>query len=65
MKNYYLLIMRKHDETAVIAKTELECIEGLLSRYLSNSYIGCNYFILIDALRKNDGMKEKINNLET
>ena len=40
MKNYYLLIMRKHDETAVIAKTELECIEGLLSRYLSNSYIG-------------------------
>ena len=43
----------------------LYCIKDLISRSLTDSCIGCDYFLLIDVLRKHDDIKEEINNLET
>ena len=56
---------RKHNEMALLAKTNLDCIKGSISSSLTNSYIECDYFLIIDALREYDGMKEKINKLES
>ena len=42
----------------------LYCIKGLISRSLTNSFIGRDYFLLIDVLRKYDDTKEEIKNLE-
>ena len=55
VKTYKSIIKKKkakHDEIALLAKTKLDCIKGLILRSLTDSYIGCNYFILIDVLRK-------------
>ena len=52
---------KKHDEVVLLRKTKLDCIKGLISRCLTDSYIGRNYFLLIDVLRKYDDMKEEIN----
>ena len=49
---------KKHDEIEVLAKTNLDCIKCSTFRFLTNSHIGRNYFVLIDVLRKSDGMKE-------
>ena len=68
IKKYKSLIQEKeqnHDEIALLAKTNLDCIKDSISRPLNNSYIERNYFLLIDVLREYDNMKEKINKLET
>ena len=38
---------KKHDEIALLAKTNLDCMKGSVSRSLANLYIGRNYFLLI------------------
>ena len=38
---------KKHDEIALLAKTNLDCMKGSISRSLANLYIGRNYFLLI------------------
>ena len=43
----------------------LDYIKGLTFRSLTDSYIGHNYFLLINLSRKYDYMKKKINTLET
>ena len=48
----------------LLSKTTLYCIKGLISRSLTNSFIGRDYFLLIDVLRKYDDTKEEIKNLE-
>ena len=55
---------RKHDRIALLAQTILDWIKILISSSLTDSYIECNYFQLIDVLRKYDYMKEEINKLE-
>ena len=54
---------KEHDEIALLAKTKLDCIKGLICRPLIDSYIGHSNFLLIDELRKFD-MKEGLNNLK-
>ena len=62
IKNYKWIITKKkkkHDEIVFLAKTKLNWIKGWISRSLIDSYIGCDYFILIDGvLRKYDYMKK-------
>ena len=55
---------RKHNEIELLAKTNLVCIKGSISRSLTQSYNESNYFLWIDVLRKNDDIKEKINKNE-
>ena len=55
---------KKHDEIALSAKTNSDCIKDL-SRPLADSYIERDYFNLTDVLRKYDYVKEKINKPET
>ena len=38
---------KKHDEIALLAKTNLDCTKDSISRSLTNLYIGRNYFFLI------------------
>ena len=40
-------------------------MKDLIFRTLFNSHLGHDYFPLIDVLRKQNDMKEKINNLGT
>ena len=56
---------KKHNEIALLATTNIDCIKGSIYRSLTDSYKGCNYFLLIEVLRGHDGMKEEINNIET
>ena len=66
IKNYKSIIKEKkmkHDDIALLAKTYLDSIKDLISSSLTNSYIECDYFHLIDVLRKYDYMKEEINKL--
>ena len=50
----------------LLPKTDLNCIRGLISRFLIDSCIMHDDFILVDdALRKYEYMKEEINNLKT
>ena len=68
IKNYKSIIKKKkkkHDEIALLAKANLDCIKDLISRFVTHSYFDCNYFNLIDVLRKYDYMKEEINKRET
>ena len=55
---------KKHDEIALSAKTNSDCIKDL-SRPLTDLYIERDYFSLTDVLRKYDYVKEKINKPET
>ena len=55
---------KDHDEIALLAKTNLDCIKGL-SRLLTDSSIEHSYFNLIGVLRKYDYTKEEINKFET
>ena len=65
IKKYKSIIKKKkHDEIALLAKTNLDCIKGSISSSLTESYIEHNYFLLIDVLREYDNMKEEINELE-
>ena len=67
--NRYKSIIKKkkknHSKIALLAITNLDCIKDLISMFLTDSIIECDYFHLIDVLRKFDYMKEKINKLET
>ena len=68
IKNYKSAIKKnkqKHDEIALLAKTNLDCIKGSISMSLTDTYIGCNYFLLIDVLREYDSMEENISKFET
>ena len=66
IKKYKSIIKKQkkeHNETALLAKTKLDCKKGLISKPLTYSYIGSDDFLLIDLLRKNGDMKEKANKL--
>ena len=68
IKNYQSIIKKKkkkHGEIALLEKTNLDCIKDSISRSLTDAYIECDYFFLVDMLREYDNMKEKINKLET
>ena len=68
IKNYKSITKKnkkKYDKIALLAKTNLDSIKGLISRSLTNSFIEQDYFNLIDVLRKYNNMKEEINKLET
>ena len=64
IKKYKLRVKKmkkKHYETLVKNHT-LNIIKGLISRFLTESYITHNDFILaVDVLRKYNEMKEEIN----
>ena len=67
IKNYKSIIKKKKkkdDEIALLAKANLDSIKDLISRFVTHSYFDCNYFNLIDVLRKYDYMKEEINKRE-
>ena len=50
---------KMHNEIALLVKTNLDCITDLSSKSLTKSYIGGDYFLLIE-----DDMEEKINKFE-
>ena len=67
IKKYKSIIKKKkkkRDEIALLAKTNLHCINGSISRSSTNSYIERDYFLIIYVLREYDHMKEDINNLK-
>ena len=55
---------KKYNEMALLTKANLHCIKHSISRSLTDSYIGRNYFLLIDVLKEYDPIKKKINKLE-
>ena len=60
IKKYKSIIKKKkkkHDQIALLAKTNLDCIKDLVSRSLTDSYIKRDYFNLIAVLRKYDCVK--------
>ena len=68
INNYKSIInkkKKKHIEIAFLAKTNLDCIKGLISRSLTDSYVEHNYFHLTDVLRRYDYLEEEITKLET
>ena len=68
IKKYKSIIKKKkkkNGEIALLVKIKLDSIKGLIFRSLTGSYIGHNYLLLTDVLRKYDDMKEEINTLET
>ena len=45
IKNYKSIIKKKkHDEMALLAKTNLDCIRESISKFLTDSYIGHDYY---------------------
>ena len=64
IKKYNLIIKKKkkkHGEIVSSVKTYLDCMKGLISRSLFNSYISLYDFNLInDVLRKYDDIKKEI-----
>lgn len=52
-------IKRKYHEIALLAKTNLNCVKGLISRSLSDSCIERDDFHLIEVLKEYEHMKEK------
>ena len=68
IKKYKSIIKKKkkkNNEIALLVKIKLDSIKGLSFRSLTDSYIGRNYLLLTDVLRKYDNMKEDIKNIET
>ena len=53
-----------HDEIALVAKINLDCIKDSISRSLTDAYIERDYFFLVDMFREYDHMKEKTINLK-
>ena len=54
IKKYKSIIKKrkkKHDERALLAKTNLDCIKDLISWSLTDSHIEHDYFDLIDVLK--------------
>ena len=56
---------KKHYETTLLAKTNLDCIKSFICSSLTCSYIKQAYSPFTDVSREYDGMKEKISKLET
>ena len=57
---------KKHDEIVMLAKTELNHIEVLISKALIDSNVSHDEFLLINnALEEFDDMKKEIKNLKT
>ena len=59
IKKYKWIIKKKeknHDEIVLLAKTNLDCVIGVISMFLINSYIGRGYFLLKDAIKEHDGV---------
>ena len=68
IKKYKSIIKKKkkkNDEIALLVKIKLDSIKGLSFRSLTDSYIGRNYLLLTDVIRKYDNMKEDMKNIET
>ena len=65
IKHKSIIKKRKHDEIALLSKTNLHCIKASIFRSLTDSYIVRDDFLLIDVLREYHNTKEKINILET
>ena len=49
---------KKYNEIALLTNTNLYCIKHSISRSLTDSYIGRNYFLLIDVLKEYDAIKK-------
>ena len=63
IKKYKSIIKKKkkkHNEIALLAKTNFDCIKEFIYRFLTDSYIERNYFDLIDVLKRS--MNLKLNN---
>ena len=57
---------KKHDKIVLLAKSEFNSIEVLISKTLSDSNISHDGFVLINnVLKEYDNMKEEIKNLKT
>ena len=57
---------KKAQWNSIVRKeSDLDCIKDLTFRSLTDSCIECDYFNLIDLLRKYDYMKKEINKLKT
>ena len=57
---------KRHDEMVLLAETELNIIEVLVSKALIDSYISHDEFVLINNIVKEyDDLKEEINDLKT
>ena len=57
---------KKNDKINLLGKTRLDTIEVLSSKALINSHIFHNKFVSVNnVLRKDNEMKEEINNAET
>ena len=66
IKKYKSMIKKKkkHDKIALLVKINLDCMQDLY-RLLTDWSIECDYFHLLDLLRKYDYSKEEINKLES
>ena len=68
MKKYMSIVKKKkkkYDKLVLLAKSELNIIEVLISKALIYSIISHNEFVLINnVLKEYDDMKEEIKNLE-
>ena len=69
IKKYKSIIKKKkkkHDKIVLLAKNKLNSKKVLISKFLINSYISHNEFVLVNnELKEYDEMKEEINNLKT
>ena len=66
IKKYKSIIKKKkYDETVLLAKSELNSIEVLISKGLIDSNISHDEFVLMNnVLKEHDDMKEEIKNLK-
>ena len=55
---------KKHDEIALLAKTNLDLVKVSTPCSLTSSYIKRNYFLLANVLRECKDMKEESINLK-
>ena len=55
---------KKHDETALLAKTNLDLLKFSTLCSLTSPYIKWNYFLLANVLRECKDMKEESINLK-
>ena len=51
---------KKHDEIALLAKTNINCIKGSNSSSVADSYIERNYILLRNVLSEYDNIKKSI-----
>ena len=56
---------KKHDKIVLLAKSNLNCAEVLISKAFIDSYISHDAFVLINVLKEYDDIKKKLKNLNT